>query len=64
MERKGEEAVFWGLLETMGQVEGEEKKIKNQGGWLQGWRPEMKKRDRSGGREGKWRGFGRVCVGL
>jgi hypothetical protein len=24
--------VFWGLLEAMGQVEGEEKKIKKQGG--------------------------------
>jgi hypothetical protein len=32
VERKGEEAVFLGLLETMGQVEGEEKKIKNKGG--------------------------------
>jgi len=62
-EKKREGSVL-GLLETMGQVEGEDKKIKNKGGWLQGWRPEMKKRDRSGGREGKWRGFGRVCVGL
>jgi hypothetical protein len=33
----------------MGQVEGEEKKKSKTGGWLQGWRPEMKKREGAGG---------------